>query len=198
MLISECERVSVKFLFNTTITEVSRNTGFSVSTNQGTFCSESLVIATGGLSYPNIGASNFGYEIARQFGIKVTKLSPALTPLRFSPLDAEVFGVLAGISIDCKVSQGGVSFQDGVLFTHTGLSGPAILQISSYWDGKNPLLNRSASSSRHLRHTDGEARLAITAAHCIGPLSARAFRTALVRPSHVFQAVEPVLDPGIG
>ena len=82
MLISECERVSVKFLFNTTITEVSRNTGFSVSTNQGTFCSGSLVIATGGLSYPNIGASNFGYEIARQFGIKVTRLSPALTPLQ--------------------------------------------------------------------------------------------------------------------
>jgi predicted Rossmann fold flavoprotein len=139
MLISECRRASVKFLLNTKIAGVSKERGFSVSTNQGTFRSESLVVATGGLSYPNIGASNFGYVIARQFGVKVTKLSPALTPLRLNPRDAETFGVLSGISIDCTVSHKEASFRDKVLFTHTGLSGPAILQISSYWDEKDCL-----------------------------------------------------------
>jgi predicted Rossmann fold flavoprotein len=139
LLKAECERVSVQFFMNCAVSEVHKETGFSISTNQGNFKSESLVIATGGLSMPNMGATNFGYAVAKRFDIKVTPLRPALTPFRFSPKDAEIFGTLAGTSIHCKVSLKGVMFLDNILFTHRGLSGPAILQISSYWDGKESI-----------------------------------------------------------
>ena len=139
MLRSECDRAAVRLQLNTMISGISRSEGFRVSTDKGIFDSESLVIATGGLSYPNLGASNFGYSVAKQFGLKITKLNPALTPLRFSPEDAEVFGALAGISIASTVSHGGVNFQGNLLFTHNGISGPAVLQISSYWDRKGSL-----------------------------------------------------------
>jgi predicted Rossmann fold flavoprotein len=136
MLEEECRRLPVEFLLNCKIEDVSKgDTGFSVATGCGIFGSESLVIATGGLSMPGMGATHFGYAIAKQFGIKVTPLRPALTPLRLSPEDAGAFGTLAGISIDCAVSSGKVKFRDSILFTHKGLSGPAILQISSHWDG---------------------------------------------------------------
>jgi predicted Rossmann fold flavoprotein len=115
--------------------EIRKEGRFSVSTNRGVLDCESLVIATGGLSMPAMGATNFGYEVARQFGMKVTPLMPALTPLRFNREEREVFGVLSGVSIDANVRYKDASFRDSVLFTHRGLSGPAILQISSYWEG---------------------------------------------------------------
>jgi predicted Rossmann fold flavoprotein len=139
MLRSECDRAAVRLQLNCTISGINKTDGFRVSTDKGIFDSESLVIATGGLSYPNLGASNFGYSVAKQFGLKITKLNPALTPLRFSLEDAGVFGALAGISIASTVSYGGVNFQGNLLFTHNGISGPAILQISSYWDRKGSL-----------------------------------------------------------
>lgn len=134
MLRAECDKVAVKFLLSCKISGVEKKAGFSVSTNLGIFDCESLVIATGGLSLPNIGATNFGYAIAKQFGIKVTALRPALTPLKFSQTDAELFGSLAGASIDSIVRYKSAKFRGNVLFTHKGLSGPAILQVSSYWD----------------------------------------------------------------
>lgn len=134
MLMSECSEASVRFQFDCNISETSKAEGFRVATNRGTFESESLVIATGGLSYPALGAGNFGYSIARQFGLKVTRLHPALTPLRFRTEDAKVFGALAGISIDSTVSCASAAFRGNLLFTHSGLSGPAVLQVSSYWD----------------------------------------------------------------
>jgi len=106
---------------------------FVVSTAQGEFIAPALVIATGGLTVPKIGASPFGYRIAAQFGLAVVPPQPALVPLTF---DAELlirFGSLAGISLECEVRCGGGRFRDHLLFTHRGLSGPAILQISSYW-----------------------------------------------------------------
>ena len=139
MLKSECDRAAVRFQLNCKILEISRADGFRIATDKGIFYSESLAIATGGLSYPNLGASNFGYAVAKQFGLKVTKLNPALTPLRFSPEDAVVYGGLAGISIDSTISYGGAKFRGNLLFTHDGISGPAILQISSYWDRKGSL-----------------------------------------------------------
>ncbi len=139
MLRSECDRAAVWLQLNCKISEISKTGGFRIATDKGIFDSESLVIATGGLSYPNLGASNFGYAVAKQFGLKVTKLKPALTPLRFSPEDARVYGDLAGISIDSTVSHGGAKFRGNLLFTHNGISGPAILQISSHWDGKGSL-----------------------------------------------------------
>ncbi len=139
MLMSECDRAAVRIHLNCKVSEISKTGGFRVATTKGIFDSESLVIATGGLSYPNLGASNFGYTVAKQFGLKVTKLKPALTPLRFSPEDETVYGGLAGISIDCTVSHAGAKFRGNLLFTHNGISGPAVLQISSHWDGKGSL-----------------------------------------------------------
>jgi len=139
MLRSECDRAAVRLQLNCKISEISKTEGFRVATDKGICDSESLVIATGGLSYPNLGASNFGYTVAKQFGLKVTKLNPALTPLRFSPEDAEIYGGLAGISIDSTVSHGGAKFRGNLLFTHNGISGPVILQISSYWDRESSL-----------------------------------------------------------
>jgi predicted Rossmann fold flavoprotein len=139
MLRSECDRAAVRLQLNCKISGISKTDGFRIAADKSMFESESLVIATGGLSYPNLGASNFGYSVAKQFGLKVTKLNPALTALRFSPEDAGVFGGLAGISIASTVSHGGANFQGNLLFTHNGISGPAILQISSYWDRKGSL-----------------------------------------------------------
>jgi predicted Rossmann fold flavoprotein len=134
MLKGECNRVGVRFLLPCGISKLHKSAGFRVSTTHGDFDSESLVIATGGLSMPNLGATNFGYAAARQFGLKVTALRPALTPLTFSREDQATFGTLAGVSIAAEVSYEGVKFRGNLLFTHRGLSGPAILQLSSYWD----------------------------------------------------------------
>jgi predicted Rossmann fold flavoprotein len=112
---------------------------FRLATSQGEVGASSLVIATGGLTVPKIGATPFGYRIAKQFGIRVVPPRPALVPLAFSPDALARFGDLAGISVDAEVSCGGGCFRENLLFTHRGLSGPAILQISSYWDGSAPL-----------------------------------------------------------
>jgi predicted Rossmann fold flavoprotein len=105
---------------------------FRVRGGSRDFSAESLVIATGGLSLPETGAGPFGYRIAEQFGIPVTKLSPGLVPLTLSGKDKERFGPLSGIAVDAEVSAGGKSFRENLLFTHRGLSGPVILQISNY------------------------------------------------------------------
>ena len=92
------------------------------------------MIATGGLSIPKIGATRFGYDVARQFGMTVTELRPALVPLTFQANFLERCRALAGLSVDAEVRHGRTMFREGLLFTHRGLSGPSILQISSYWD----------------------------------------------------------------
>jgi len=98
-----------------------------------------LVIASGGLSIPKIGATPFGYQLAQQFDIPMTKLKPGLVPLSFHPDDWAPYVDLAGISVDAAVSYGEQVFRENLLFTHRGLSGPAILQISSYWEPGQPL-----------------------------------------------------------
>ncbi|MGC8494547.1 MAG: NAD(P)/FAD-dependent oxidoreductase [Syntrophobacteraceae bacterium] len=139
MLRAECESAGVRFRLGCRVSGIEKTDGFRVETDEGIFDSKSLVIASGGLSYPQLGAGNFGYQVAKQFGMKVTKLRPALTSMKFSPEDARVFGSLAGVSINATVRAGAASFTENLLFTHTGVSGPAILQISSYWDGKSCL-----------------------------------------------------------
>ena len=106
---------------------------FLLKTDQGSVITDSLVIATGGLSIPQIGASPFGYRVAEQFGIAVTPLRPGLVPLTFAPEQLLQFAGLTGVTIDAEVSCNGKHFRENVLITHRGLSGPAILQISSYW-----------------------------------------------------------------
>jgi predicted Rossmann fold flavoprotein len=131
MLEKECNDAGVEILLNCSVNEIKKNDMFLVETNIGSFESESVVIATGGISIPQMGATDFGYKIAKQFGVKLTKIVPALVPFT---IKENAFSEISGVSIDCKVSCNGVSFRENILFTHKGLSGPAILQISSYWN----------------------------------------------------------------
>ncbi len=139
LLKTECESAGVKFLVPCSVEEVSHNEDFEVRTSRGNFHAQSLVIATGGLSIPKIGATPFGYKIAQQFGIPVTKLKPGLVPLSFHPEEWGAYAGLSGISVDALVSFGTQAFRENLLITHRGLSGPAILQISSYWEHGLPL-----------------------------------------------------------
>jgi predicted Rossmann fold flavoprotein len=131
MLVAECEKAKVEIRPSCSVKNVRKENVFEIETNQGVFTAENLVIATGGLSFPKIGATDFGYKIARQFGLKILETRPSLVPLVFSK--NENFAKLAGISVDSIVSTGKHSFRENILFTHRGLSGPAILQISNYW-----------------------------------------------------------------
>jgi predicted Rossmann fold flavoprotein len=140
MLGAECGRAGVEVLLGHRITAVRKAGAFTVATDRGAFQSASLVVATGGLSYPDLGATGFGHGIARQFGLRVTELKPALVPLVFSGRDQKLFRDLAGISLDAAVLCGGSRFRGGILFTHRGVSGPAVLQASLTWTSGMPLL----------------------------------------------------------
>lgn len=144
MLQKECERVGVEIRLNCRISEIKldekKSGRFHVITDNGTMESGSLVVATGGLSYPELGASDTGYRIARQFGLRMTPVRPALVPLIFNPADQKRFSELSGISFHGTVSCHGREFQGDILFTHLGLSGPAILQISSYWNSGDDIV----------------------------------------------------------
>ncbi|MDX1812421.1 MAG: aminoacetone oxidase family FAD-binding enzyme, partial [Gammaproteobacteria bacterium] len=133
MLLDECQSAEIQL--NTNITRVTKTAeaGFQIKTDIGDYQSESLVIASGGLSIPKMCASPFGYRIAEQFGLKVWPTSAGLVPFTLQPADKGRFAPLSGIAIDSIVSFGKISFRENILFTHRGLSGPAILQISSYW-----------------------------------------------------------------
>ena len=112
---------------------------FTVQTNLGRYGAESLVIATGGLSFPKIGATDFGYGVAKQFGLKVRECAPGLVSFTLHPRDLRETECLAGTSADAWVTCHKQTFQDAILFTHRGLSGPAILQISNYWEPGDPV-----------------------------------------------------------
>ncbi|MCG2722296.1 MAG: NAD(P)/FAD-dependent oxidoreductase [Thermodesulfovibrionales bacterium] len=134
MLDEECRNAGVKILLNCRVGSITKTGHFSIATNSGRIETGALVIATGGLSYPELGATDLGFRIAQKFGLRVTRLRPALVPLLFSRRDLHAFKGLSGISFDAVVRCKGIQFRGKVLFTHQGMSGPAILQISSYWD----------------------------------------------------------------
>jgi predicted Rossmann fold flavoprotein len=129
MLLAECR--GAELVTDCAVTAV--GPGFRVETSRGVFTAPQLVVATGGLSIPKLGATGLGYRIARQFGLRVVPPRPALVPLTFAAADLERWRGLAGVSFPAVVAAGDVSFAEKVLFTHRGLSGPAILQASSYW-----------------------------------------------------------------
>jgi predicted Rossmann fold flavoprotein len=133
MLETECRQAGVEFQLNRRIKRVTNEKIFTVETEGGPTAAASLVIATGGLSYPGLGASDFGLRTAERFGIKVIPPRPGLVPLTFEGRDLRLFKALSGVSINAEVSCGTASFRGAVLFTHRGMSGPAILQISSHW-----------------------------------------------------------------
>jgi hypothetical protein len=139
MLEQECRAAGVEIRLNAKVGEVRKTDSFTVSTPSATFHASRLVVATGGLSIPKIGATSFGYDLARQFGLKVHTPHPALVPLVFGKLDRKRWCDLAGVSCEVIASIEKQSFKEKMLFTHRGISGPAILQISSYWDGRAPI-----------------------------------------------------------
>jgi predicted Rossmann fold flavoprotein len=140
MLETECRQHGVRIFVNTAIQEVSRTTEFVVRAGESEFQAPVLVVATGGLSIPKMGATSFGYDLARQFGLAIRETRPALVPLGFGPEDRDRYCDLAGISADVIASFDGAKFREKMLITHRGLSGPAILQISSYWKKGRPVV----------------------------------------------------------
>jgi len=133
MLEEECRRANVVTIVNAQVREVRRSDAFVVEVGSEQYRAPALVVATGGLSIPKIGATSFGYELARQFGMKVRECRPGLVPLTFAAQDRDDYSDLAGVSAEVTASCEGQEFRDKMLITHRGLSGPAILQISSYW-----------------------------------------------------------------
>ena len=145
MLLKECELANVTILKEFIIKNIKKdNDQYLVSTETEQYSSESLIVATGGLSVPKIGATSFGYEIAKKFDHNIIETLPALVPLTFNEKILEICKELTGLSVEAIVSFNKVLFQEGMLFTHRGLSGPSILQISSYWkQGDNIKVNLS-------------------------------------------------------
>ncbi|WP_415299564.1 NAD(P)/FAD-dependent oxidoreductase [Candidatus Pelagibacter sp. Uisw_134_02] len=134
MLILECKKANVILKIDTKITNIDKqNNKYFLTVGLEKYLSESLIIATGGLSIPKIGATKFGYDIAKKFNLKIVETLPALVPLTFSEKILAICKELTGLSVEAAVSFKKILFQEGMLFTHRGLSGPSILQISSYW-----------------------------------------------------------------
>src|SRR6202167_2811431 len=146
MLLAECAAAGVDLRTRHSVTEITRGDRFRIETNKGIFEAPALVLATGGLSIPKMGATGFAYEIARRFDLGVVDPRPGLVPLKVTTETLELCRTLAGVSVDAIASCGRDSFRENILFTHRGLSGPAILQISSYWrDGDVLSLNLAPS-----------------------------------------------------
>ena len=139
MLEAECRAAGVQTFLNCKVQEVQRTTEFFVRTEAAEFHSPTLVVATGGLSIPKIGATAFGYDLARQFSQNIVATKPGLVPFLFGGKDYELYSALSGVSAEVIASANNHSFREKMLFTHHGLSGPSILQISSYWEKNQPI-----------------------------------------------------------
>jgi predicted Rossmann fold flavoprotein len=139
LLLAECKAGGVIIKTGCAVKRIEKKDAFVVQTDSATYTAPALVVATGGLSYPGTGATGFGYEIAAQFGLAVIACTPALVPLSYQPADVRRYGSLSGISIIAAAATGSTTFTDAILFTHKGLSGPAILQLSSYWSPGEPI-----------------------------------------------------------
>lgn len=140
MLIAECDKAKNEIWLGTSILDIRRyDDGFIVTTDRQSLNAKSVVIACGGPSIPKMGASSYGYKIAEQFGLNVINPEPALVPLTFTDGLKEPIKALSGVSVNARVSHETMAFDEALLFTHRGLSGPAILQISSYWSPGDPI-----------------------------------------------------------
>lgn len=139
MLLDECAAGDVDLRLSHRVTGVTRADGYTVSTDRGDFAAPRLVVATGGPSIPKMGATGFAYDLARRFGLKVVEPRPALVPLTLGAETLEAARALAGVAVEGVVAAGKAAFREALLFTHRGLSGPAILQASSYWRHREPV-----------------------------------------------------------
>jgi predicted Rossmann fold flavoprotein len=164
MLLRECEAAGIEIRCSTAVRRVAKKANFEVETQTGSLVSQSLVVATGGLSIPTLGATDFGYRMARQFGLAIQEPRPALVPFTLSSLTQSQLATLSGISVDALISYAGQQFRENILVTHRGLSGPGILQISSYWQPDAAIainLLPELDAGKLLReHQNGEMELA--------------------------------------
>ena len=133
MLLAECEKAGVEIRRNCETSNVKHKGGFHLASKQGKFSADTLVVASGGLSIPSLGGSGLGYQLAGQFGVRLLPTTAGLVPFTFSDAKKELFGRLSGVSCEVEISNQRASFREDLLFTHRGLSGPVVLQISSYW-----------------------------------------------------------------
>ena len=142
MLVAECEAVGVDLRCSHRVTGIEKSDCFRVATDHGVFEAESLVLATGGPSIPKMGATAFSHEVAKRFGLPLKNVRPALVPFTLSAEDLALMQPLSGVSLNCVASIGKTAFREAMLLTHRGMSGPAILQISSYWrEGQEVVLD---------------------------------------------------------
>jgi predicted Rossmann fold flavoprotein len=139
MLLDECAAAQVEIRLNVSITDIRKSEHFILETTGGVFDSSNVVLATGGLSIPKMGATGFAYDVARKFGLKVVTPKPGLVPLRASESELRFYNDLSGVSVRATARAGDMTFAENILFTHRGLSGPAILQASSYLGEGQPL-----------------------------------------------------------
>ena len=182
MLLDALKNGGGQLWLGTEVTSIThREDGFHLATSKGALASRALVIATGGKSIPKIGATGFGYEIARQFGLDVIPTRPGLVPLTFSEADKAWSMPLSGLSVDATVKLGKTSFREGLLFTHRGLSGPSILQISSYW--------REGQSLTVDLAPDGSAFEALREARTVHPKQDIATGLATILPKRLAKAI---------
>lgn len=137
MLEAECRGARVTIRTGVSVASIRRDNGFIIETDRGNFASEKLVIASGGLSFPKVGATGFGLQVAEQFGLKIEPTRPSLVPLVLKNKDG--LAPLAGVSFNGRVTAAKAEFRDDILFTHRGMSGPAILQASNYWKTSEPV-----------------------------------------------------------
>jgi predicted Rossmann fold flavoprotein len=173
LLETECDAAGVRILTGINAEEVKHEGGFNVRAADNEFRAPALVVATGGLSIPKMGATAFGYDLARKFGLKIVATRPALAPLAFSAADRERYCDLSGISAEVVASIGKQNFREKMLITHRGLSGPAILQISSYWkSGEAIMLDLAPEKEITAPLASGESRRDLNALRA-------AFRAAL-------------------
>jgi predicted Rossmann fold flavoprotein len=133
LLLEECAQAGSEIRCGARVGEISKPDGFHLRTDTATLTCDALVVATGGLSFPKLGASDLGYRIAKQFGLKLTEIRPGLVPLAFGDADKHELGPLSGVSLPVRVRHKKAVFDEAMLVTHRGLSGPAVLQISNYW-----------------------------------------------------------------
>jgi len=137
---AECDAGRVEWRMPCAVQSIAREGyGFIVQSDAGTLRAKRVVIATGGMSIPKIGATDYGYRVARQFGLRIVEPRPALVPLIFDATQWQPLTAMAGVSLEVRVRAGAGSFDEDLLFTHRGLSGPAVLQISSYWNSREPI-----------------------------------------------------------
>ena len=164
VLLKECAEAHVDVRIDCAVGRIDKDARFALETNHGNIECESLVIASGGLSIPKIGATDFGYRVAKQFGLRITETHPGLVPIALDGDEGRALRELAGVSLDAQVSCGHIAFRENILFTHRGLSGPAILQISSYWKRGEAILIEPKSFPRRFiqkwKELYGEAPIA--------------------------------------